>query len=187
MVDKSPSKVVYLATSNTSRHDLLETLFQEHGPALRRFLRVRLALEADREDISQDVYVRLSRMENLTEKLAERPESVRSYLFAIATNLIRDRARRAKVREQDKHVQIDDEMPPMVSITPEDEVSARQRLALMKRALRRVKDVHREAFILSRQHHKSYREIADALGVSVSTVEKYISAVLVVLRKELSL
>ena len=158
---------------------------EEHGSALRRFLRARLALEPDREDLMQEVFVRLAKLDDSDDRLTMRPEAVRSFLFTIATNLIRDSVRRAKVREKDKHVTYDDEQPTARVDTPEDQLQASQKLALMMRALRRVKAVHRRAFILSRRDNKSYRDIADDLGVSVSTVEKYISAVLLEMRKEL--
>ena len=168
-----------------SRRRVIESVLEEHGPALRRFLRARLALEPDQEDLMQEVFVRLTRLDDADERLAMRPEAVRSFLFTIATNLIRDSVRRAKVREKDKHVSYDDDQPTTSVDTPEEQLQASQKLALMMRALRRVKATHRRAFLLSRRDHKSYRDIADDLGVSVSTVEKYISAVLLELRKEL--
>ncbi len=181
---ESTNKVVSLA-DRASRRPVIEAVLEEHGSALRRFLRARLALEPDREDLMQEVFVRLSKLEDADKRLTMRPEAVRSFLFAIATNLIRDSVRRARVREKDKHVSYDDEQATTNVDTPEEQLQASQKLALMMRTLRRVKPAHRRAFILSRRDSKSYRDIADDLGVSVSTVEKYISAVLMEMRKEL--
>ncbi len=183
-VTETTEKVVHLA-DRQSRPRMIETVLDEHGPALRRFLNARLALQPDREDLLQEVFVRLSKLGDADDRLTMRPEAVRSFLFTIATNLIRDSARRAKVRETDKHVSYDDEQSTTRVDTPEDQLEASQKLTLMMRALRRVKATHRRAFILSRRDNKSYRDIADDLGVSISTVEKYISAVLLEMRKEL--
>ena len=43
---------------------------------------------------------------------------------------------------------------------------------------------HKSAFVLCRVEGKAYREISDILGVSVSTVEKYISAALMAIRNK---
>jgi len=176
--------VVFKGRRRGDRDEALEQILQEHCSALRQFLRMHLALEPDREDVIQDVFVRLACIEDLAGKFAGRPDSVRSYLFAMARNLIRDRNRRARVRQTAGHVPYDDEIGIVAQATPEDTLCARQKVQAMRRALRQAKPKHRRAFVLSRFKHMSYREIADDLGVSVSTVEKYISTVLAALRED---
>lgn len=108
---------------------------------------------------------------------------MRSYLFAIARNLIRDNYRRARVRQSDGHMPYDDEIETVEQSTPEDILSTQQALKNMRTALKGMKRNHRRAFLLSRFRQLSYREIADDLGVSVSSVERYITTVLCALRK----
>lgn len=168
----------------SARDRMLSEIVAEHDSALRRFLRMRQLSPHDQEDVLQDVYLKLAKIDDLVERLSQSPDTVRSYLFVIASNVIRDRGRRAKVRAADKHQSIDDH-DLSVAISPEREVSGRQNIGVVERTLRQQKAHHRRAFMLSRFEHKSYREIADDLAVSVSTVEKYICRVLLALRQEL--
>src|SRR5262245_63302071 len=73
----------------------LMSCFQECDALLRRYVRRKVRLGPDREDIVQDVYVRLARMPSLS--------GIRDYkAFAMhaAKNLLRDRSRRARKRAE---------------------------------------------------------------------------------------
>jgi len=165
---------------------MLDALFRDHNTALRRFLRMQMISHTDLEDVIQDVWLRLAQIDDLCGKFADRPDTVRSYLFTMARNLVCDRSRRAKVRHVESHIPFDEEVVHIRQPTPEDKLKTRQRLDAITRRLRKMKAKHRRAFVLSRFKNLSYREIADDLGVSVSTVEKYISAALSALREECS-
>lgn len=84
---------------------LVKQLYDEYGSALRRFIRVRSRLsENDCEDVMQEVYERLLKLDDLPQKLSGRMDTVRNYLFQIATHILIDRDRRAKVRCKDAHI-----------------------------------------------------------------------------------
>ena len=82
------------------RNVVLRRIVRVHEPAVRRFLRARLANHPDHEDLVQEIYLRLLRQEDLEEKLSMGEAQTRSYLFSMANNLIRDRFRREKVRSE---------------------------------------------------------------------------------------
>lgn len=181
----SKANILRFPIRKTEERDrMLAALVAEHDSALRRFLRMRQLSLMDQEDVLQDVYLKLARMEDLVERLSQSPDTVRSYLFVMASNVIRDKARRASVRGAGKHQPLED-VEIADTISPEQELAGRQEIGVVERTLREQKAVHRRAFMLSRFEHKSYREIADDLSVSVSTVEKYICRVLLALRQEL--
>ncbi len=169
-----------------NRNTVITDILDAHECALRRFLRVRLRQNADQEDIIQEVFLRLSHMEDVETRFKERPETLRNYLFSVATNLIRDKIRRATVRQSHSHEAYDDEQETGQSTTPEELLVVKQDISLMRKALAAVKQQHRDAFVMSRIKQMSYRQIASELGVSISTVEKYVSAALFALRKELT-
>jgi len=188
------SNIVFLPRGFTkdtqiAREKLLISIVDEHDGAMRRFLRMQQLSKADQEDVLQDVYLKLSNMEDIVERLKKNPDTIRSYLFVVATNVIRDNARRAVVREVGKHQPLEEKrhMPNRLAggASPEAIIGGRQTAKLVQKVLWKQKTVHRQAFVLSRVEHKSYREIADVLSVSISTVEKYISRVLFALRQEL--
>lgn len=177
--------VAFRPGAESARGQMLEALYREFSPALERFIRVRLVAEAERDDVLQAVFLKLARIEDLPEKLASRPDTVLSYLFTVTINVIRDSARRAAVRQKKHHFTLDDQACHSEDPEPDSLLEAHQDGAAVRAALKSMKKKHRQAFILSRFKGLSYKETANAMGVSVSTVEKYISAALLNLRKEL--
>lgn len=172
--------VVYLSQSKHSKNSLLESLIDDYKPDIMRFLRVRLVLEADRDDIIQDLMVRLLRIENLEEKLMAEGSNAKNYLLFIAANLVKDLYRRKQVRG----VQTDGDLDNISSDNenPERILLNRQTLTKVNQVLDSVKPIQKEAFLSNRLENKSYRQISEEMGVSVSTIERYISKVLLALR-----
>lgn len=58
--------------------------------------------------------------------------------------------------------------------------------AVRKDAIDRLPDRSREAFVLARRHELSHAEIAEVMGISISTVEKHIGRAMRELRKTLA-
>jgi RNA polymerase sigma-70 factor (ECF subfamily) len=172
--------VVYISQHKDSKNGLLESLVDDYKPNIMRFLRVRLALEADRDDIIQDLMIRLLRIENLEEKLVSEGSNTKAYLLSIAANLVKDLYRRKQVRG----VQSDDALGGICSDNddPEKQLSRQQTLTKVSEVLDSVKPVQKEAFLSNRLENKSYRQISEEMGVSVSTIERHISNVLLALR-----
>lgn len=167
---------------------LLELIIAEHGAALHRFVKVRVGQTDDADDVVQDVYSRLAQMNDLEERVAGRMDTVRNYLFQIAVNIITDRYRKASVRRESDHVDADDPLNVYNALastlsSPERQLQGKRTLQLIQQVLNEVKPEQQQAFLLSRMDNMSYREISDTMGVSVSTVEKYISAALVAIRE----
>ncbi|WIO74704.1 sigma-70 family RNA polymerase sigma factor [Porticoccaceae bacterium LTM1] len=187
MVKKQDNVVDLQGRPLETREQALERLFHEHRSAVSAFLTVRLRVSREElDDVVQEVFARLARMEDLLEKLPPDNESARSYLFAAANRLVVDMERRRVVRmryQQQLEQQVRAEKPAADS--PESLVLAREDLEVVKAVLAGLKPLWRQAFILSRFKQKSYQEIADRMGVSIKTVEKYICMALSQLRKAL--
>ena len=75
--------------------DPLETLYQDHAPALFRFLIRLTGNEAEVKDILQDVFVRLAGSPGTLKNV----DSPRAYLFRMAHRLAIDRMRREQTRQ----------------------------------------------------------------------------------------
>lgn len=177
--------VAFKPGADSARGQMLESLYREFSPALERFIRVRLVPEAERDDVLQAVFLKLARIDDLADKLSARPDTVLSYLFTVTINVIRDSARRAAVRQKKYHFSMDDRDYHSEDPEPDSLLEAHQDGAVFRSVLKNMKSKHRQAFVLSRFKGLSYRETANEMGVSVSTVEKYISAALLKFRKEL--
>lgn len=164
---------------NTQRADLdVGALSATYSAALKRyFLRQSVSAE-DADDLVQEVFVRLVRMDNQDEI-----ENSQAFLFRIAANLLKDKRRRHVVRQGDRHDAFEDDMPATEVFSPERVLIGKQELAGIKDAIIALPPKTREAFILHRFEGLTYREISEALGISVSSVEKHMMSAIASLAK----
>ena len=56
---------------------------------------------------------------------------------------------------------------------------------LLKKAINKLPDSYRQAFVMHRFQHMSYKDIAEQVGVSSKTIDYRIQQALKILRKEL--
>ncbi len=163
--------------------DALQRIALEHGPALRRFVGARLSAHPDHEDVVQETFLRVARQQDVEERLSRSLDSVRSYLFSIATNVIRDSYRKAVTRQKYDDLTRDRARARGLESSAEDVVSAQEQLGNVKAAIMRLSPECRDAFVLNRFEGLSYREVADTMNVSVSMVEKHIMRALAEIRR----
>lgn len=169
-----------------SSKQALTRLYREHHVALRRFIKVRLGGGEDREDIVQEVFVRLAKIDHLARLLPEDGEGNRSYLFRVANNLVINMARHRAVKEaflDDEKHRVTDSTVPGAGVSTEKIVLAQEGLELVRQAIAGMKPAWRHAFLLSRYKQKSYAEIAKYMDVTVKQVEHYMHNALTVIRK----
>ncbi len=67
-------------------------------------------------------------------------------------------------------------------VTPEEELAGQTLAHRLEKAIGQLPERRREIFLLSRQHGLTYRQIADLLGISPTTVETQIARALLALR-----
>lgn len=184
MSDGASDKVVPIwLLAKKDRQRFLLQIVDEHESAIQRFLRVRLANEADRDDVVQEVFARMCRIENLSDKLSLGVDRTRAFLYMTASNLVRDLHRREKTRRKDAHQPFDDESFADQTASIEDQLQSSQKLEIVTRAIDSLKPSCRQAFVMSRIDCMSYREIADQMNISVSMVEKHITNALIAIRQ----
>lgn len=136
-----------------------DDLFRRHYPALFRYL-VRLTGDADAaEDIAQEAFVRL-----LRRPLPE-PEA-RPWLYTVATNLVRDQARKTVRRER-----ILQAIPagPALAPAPDEDVERRERVESVRAVLAQLPERDR-TLLLMREEGFSYAEMARVVGVAPTSV-----------------
>jgi RNA polymerase sigma-70 factor (ECF subfamily) len=148
--------------------DPLIALSRRYRPALMAFFVRRIHNPIEAEDLTQDVLMRLA---ELPENQMRQPEG---YIFRMAANLLRDRYRRARVRDawaldaEQRDERLTDYIDPLRLI------EARERLGLVSRALSELSQRSREILLLFRLERMKKREIAESFGISVSAVDKHI-------------
>lgn len=128
------------------------------------------------EDIFQDAFTIVWQ----SRRFINPDASFSAYLYTIMRNRIlnqlRDLANRDKLREQI--------FSQAVNYTNEtkDEILVNDLRQFISRALQQLTPRQREIFEMSRERQMSHREIAEALGISVNTVQESISISLRTLR-----
>ncbi|MDM3870339.1 RNA polymerase sigma factor [Porticoccus sp. W117] len=185
----SRGNVLNIAVDTSDRRRrYLERLFVEHSAAMRNFLSVRVAAIDELDDIVQETFIRLARMEDIFAKMPADSSGVRPYLFTIANRILIDSDRRKKIRRQYRDRQAD--MPAELgdnrvsNASPESLVLAREDLEEVRKVLVSIKPEWSRAFVLSRLRGMRYGEIAHEMGVSIRTVEKYIFKTLMQIKKQ---
>jgi len=147
--------------------DALADLNARFARPLRSFFRKRAYNDQEAEDLVQEVFLRLAAREP-----AASMDHAEAYIFQMAANLLRDRARRYSTRSAaDRAMQAD--ANSFEEISPERVLLGKQRLALLERVLGELPERTRVVFLLHRFEEMKYAEIARRLEISVSSVEKH--------------
>ncbi len=146
-------------------------------PLKRFFMSYRLNSH-DVEDLTQEVFMRLAAP-------AAKPDlrNPEAFVFTLARNLVRDRARRLYTRAAAASVAVDDIELACGRPPPEELLAQRERLDRANATLDSMKTKTRDAFLRLRVDGCSYATVAADLGVSVSMVEKHVMAAVAALRR----
>ena len=177
--------VIELASrARPGRRQLVELLFDRHGPALRLFLRGRAVPKDQIEDLAQELFARLMGLDGLEEKMAGSTGSNRSYLLTMANNMIVDKQRKLRVRNAYAAAQLEIERDRMDEHSPERIVAAQLELQAIKAVILDMRANWRVAFVLQRFHNMNYEEIAVHMGATRKQVGHYIVRAMRRIRKE---
>ena len=139
----------------------VDRLFREYHEPLVRYLTRRLGDRDWADEVAQETFLRAMRQESIV--------SERAWLFAVATNLVRDEARKDARRRH--HLEIlREQARAEEAVEPEPlAIERAQEAALARRALDMLAERDREA-LLMREEGLDYTEIASALELSIKSV-----------------
>lgn len=143
-------------------------LFRDHNRALVAFLQCRLHSVSDAQEVAQEAYVRLVTMEK-----PEQVDSLRAYLFRIASNLAVDRLRARQVRA-DNPLQAPDEELHLAPI-PERHVHATRQLHELAKALRELPAKTARAFVMHVIDGREISTIARTMKISERMVRYHVA------------
>ncbi len=153
-----------------------------YRPAIHAFLARRVSDRAEADDLTQEVFASLARRAGL-----ESVVNMERYIFQVAANLLRDRARRAARRPRIECEGGADPFGRLVDeISPERALLGREAYARFVAALQALPERPRTIFILCRFEEMTGREVAARLGVSLRLVEKDLARALRTLREQMS-
>ncbi|WAC72004.1 sigma-70 family RNA polymerase sigma factor [Roseateles sp. SL47] len=145
-----------------------EGLYRAHRSWLTDWLRRRLGPCSDRAaDFMHDTFVRLLQAGDRPPMLAQ----PRAYLTTIARGLVVDHFRRQDLERA--YLQELAALPPDLHPSPEERAVLMETLLTLDRLLTGLGPKVREAFLLAQLEGWDHAQIAQHLGVSVSSVKKY--------------
>ncbi len=148
--------------------------WRDYAPRLHRFLISKLSDRDDAQDLFQEAYLRLLRI--------EKPELIRHpevYLFRIASNLVGEFM--LKRSQAPKHIDIAvlvDEHKDSDEGAYAEEVDHKLAIGKLEDILSDLPPLYREALLLRKRDGLSHDEIAETLQLSPNTVHKYLTRAL---------
>jgi RNA polymerase sigma-70 factor (ECF subfamily) len=176
---------VQLSGSIPNRSAIKEELDARFRASLLAYFLRRTGNAQEAEDLTQETFVRL-----IGSNSFEDAEQARAFVFRVASNLLRDRARSAARLRRFPSFSIDDSLatdkfePKLVEgIDPERVLIARESLTEVLASLDELGERTKNIFILFRLEGMKQKGIAAAYGISLSTVEKHVMAAVLHLAK----
>jgi RNA polymerase sigma-70 factor, ECF subfamily len=161
------------AAAGGSREAFDELVLQYQVKVL-NLVRAMTAADGDAEDLAQEVFVRAWRSIGTFRS----DSTFRTWIFGIAINVVRThRGKRSRLRRlfwsppKDSDVDVDPLEPASVDDGIEAPLAMRE---VIDKALATLPDEMREAVVLRDVQGLDYREIAEALGLPLGTVESRI-------------
>jgi len=167
-----------LFLANSDHSGPLAGAYLEKRTQLLRFFTARTGSEAEAQDIVQEIFLRIEGVDSASVANAG------AYFYKLGSNILLDRVRarrRARARE-DAYAATRSDLTPE---GPADDVPSPEAVWAARRRLERVMSVvdafptqRRRVFVMHKIEGLSYSEVAEALGVSKSAVEKHMIAAL---------
>lgn len=155
-------------------------LYRSTIAPLRRYLTRFLGDASDAQDIAHDAYVRVYHSE--AKKPADNPQAL---LYTTARNLAINRLKRRSIAPfNTDSAQLEATASRAPGVV--QQVMARQELGLLESAIAELPPGCRTVLLLRKVELLSHQEIADRLGIAVSTVEKQHARALRLLRAALA-
>jgi RNA polymerase sigma factor (sigma-70 family) len=151
-----------------SHPDSVHTLYSHHHGWLHSWLRSKLGNAADAADLAQDTFVRLlQRREQL------QLNTPRAFLRTVARGLVIDHWRREELHQA--YLEAMAHLPPAQAPSVETRELLLELLERIAHMLEGLKPKVRRAFLLAQCEGLSHKAIAEQMGISLRSVERYIA------------
>jgi RNA polymerase sigma factor (sigma-70 family) len=178
---------VHLRGSVPNHGTIKEELNARFRASLVAYFLRRTGSPQEAEDLTQETFVRL-----IGSNTFEDAEEPHAFVFRVASNLLRDRARSSTRLQRFPSLPLD-ALPPAVAdaklvedLDPERVLIARESLTEVLACLDELGERTKSIFILFRLEGMKQKGIAAIYGISHSTVEKHVMAAVTHLAKRIS-
>ena len=173
-VTSEPTDPELLERIAAGDRDALAIVFRRHQGTVFRFSRQMLGSTEAAEDVTQDVFVALTRTAG---RFNPAVASLSTYLYGIARNLVLQRYKKSRARVE---VNLDaiageQEAAFATSSDPADAISRAQATRQLRQAILRLPVHYREVVVLCELNGLSYEDAAAVAGCPVGTVRSRLS------------
>ncbi len=166
-------------TEDESLRERFALLFRERYAELCHFVLQFVRSRPVAEELVQDLFLRIwERRQSWEEELPSR-----SYLYQAARNRALDHLKHEGIAERASAYQPDKDE----ALTPDvdQQLDAEDLRTALHTAIEQLPDRTRQVFILCKGHGLTYPQVAEALGISVKTVEAQMGRAFRILRQRL--
>jgi RNA polymerase sigma factor (sigma-70 family) len=157
-----------------------QELFDDSGRRLLRYLAARLRDGTEADDLAQEAYLRLLRVDDAL--LIRDP---RSFALRVATNVATEWGRLSRHRREHVGTEFLEEQKSERA-GPFEQLAHAQQLKSLRRALDSLTPMRRSVVLLNIRDGLTYAQIAAHVGLSISMVNKHLSLGLEVCRQSLA-
>lgn len=166
-VNNKPSPPETKACAKPAVDGSLLSAYHQHLNALKRYVMRIIHIENDVDDVVQEAFMRAYKTE--TGGQLQQPKA---YLFRVAKHVALNQMRQ-KINRPTDYLEDTDTVPGN-DATLEDEVLAQERLGIHCAAVAALSPRRRKVYLMRKVYGMSHKDIADSLGITVSTVEAHL-------------
>ncbi|TDS78714.1 RNA polymerase sigma-70 factor (ECF subfamily) [Comamonas sp. JUb58] len=158
-----------MSTPENALHlSAVATLYTEHNRWLQGWLRKKVGNAFDAADLAQSTFLKV-----LTARQSLDLQEPRAYLTTIARNLLINQVRRRAIEQA--YLDALAAMPEAVAPSPEARLLLLETLVEIDRRLGDLPALVKQAFLLAQLEGLNHSQIAEELGISVSTVKRHLA------------
>lgn len=157
-----------MPSAQNTLHSEVAELYTHHHGWLQAWLRKKLGNAHQAADLAQDTFVRL-----LSRDAPMQAREPRAFLTTVAQRVLANHYRRLQLERA--YLEALAQLPPVRAPSPEERALLLEALDAIDRMLDGLPPAVRRAFLMAQLEGMKQAEIAQALGLSVNTIQRYLA------------
>ena len=164
--------------SERNSKEFVSKLYKDTHKILYNFILRRTSSKHDAQDLTQEAYLRLIRVDK--KELILQPKA---YLFQIASNLVYEHRIKNNKSIEKYTVSIEDTSDEFEGVNLEHDNEIADALVSLGKVVSELPPIYRSVLLLRKRDGFSHKQIAKKLDISIHTVRKYMTKAIAQCRK----